>query len=514
VAAVAIVLLFAPAAQSAQAAERAKAEPAAREPDKASAGEPEPLKLPDSQLEPIGWNALDGWAADDHAASFAAFLASCRPLLRTVAPESEMRPMYAALKDVCRRAVAAGALAREPARRFFERNFRPLRIARLGDNGGFLTGYYEPILDGSRFPTPIFKVPIYRRPPDLVPPANSTGPGFPNRGQSMRRTSTGELVPYYDRGEILDGALDGQHLEICWIKDRMDLMTIQIQGSARVRLEDGTMLRINYDSHNGYPYLPVGRVLIERNIIPREEMSMQRIRDWMRANPQSAEEVQRQNRSFVFFRIVGLSDDREAVGAQGVPLTPGRSIAVDKALHVYGTPFFIQAGLPLDDAKRTASFDRLMIAQDTGSAIVGPARADIYWGAGDPAGSIAGRIRNSGSFAMLVPRELDPVAAGARMPFPPEKPPPAAQAGLKASPAKSSTRLHGRRPGRFAALASDLNGRSPRGSGCVGTGAADRRHGAADARLALVMCRTAGAPRRAPRRNLESECRCRFEVPR
>ena len=170
--------------------------------------------------------------------------------------------------------------------------------------------------------------------------------------------------------------------------------------------------------------MPVGRILIERKIIPREEMSMDRIRDWMRGNPQDAEEVRRQNRSFVFFRIVGLSDDREPVGAQGVPLTPGRSIAVDNALHVYGTPFFIRAGLPLANDKRDLSFDRLMIAQDTGSAIVGPARADIYWGAGEEAGRIAGRIRNAGSFAMLVPREIDPVVAGARMPLPPDKPPP------------------------------------------------------------------------------------------
>src|SRR5262249_23062506 len=156
---------------------------------------------------------------------------------------------------------------------------------------------------------------------------------------------TGELVPYYDRGEILDGALDGQHLEICWIKDPFDALVIQIQGSARIRLEDGTMLHINYDAHNGYPFVPVGRVLIERNIIPREEMSLARMREWMRINPKEAEEVRRQNRSFVFFRIVGLGDDREAIGAQGIPLTPGRSIAVDRALHVYGTPFFIQSGL-------------------------------------------------------------------------------------------------------------------------------------------------------------------------
>jgi membrane-bound lytic murein transglycosylase A len=342
------------------------------------------------------------------------------------------------MMQVCRRALAAGRLAREQAQMFFEHSFRPLRIAKLGDSAGFLTGYYEPIVDGSRVPTGIFKVPIYRRPRDLVPPPNSTGPGFPNKGQSLRRTASGELVPYYNRGEILDGALDGQHLEICWIKDPMDAVLIQIQGSARVRLEDGTMLRITYDAHNGYPFVPVGRVLIERKLIPREEMSLERIREWMRANPQSAEEVRRQNRSFVFFRIAGLSDDREAVGGQGVPLTPGRSIAVDNSLHVYGTPFFIQAGLPLSNEKRTASFDRLMIAQDTGSAIVGPARADIYWGAGDQAGQLAGRLRHPGRFAMLVPREIDPVKAGAQIPLPPKRPPPTTKAGLRTISPKST----------------------------------------------------------------------------
>ena len=401
------------------------------EPDDISTRQPDPLKLPNSALEPIDWNALDGWAADDHTAAFATFLASCRPLLRTILPEGETRPMYFALTQVCRRAVATGRLAEEQARMFFERNFRPLRITKLGDSAGFLTGYYEPIVDGSRFPTGIFKVPIYRRPRDLVPPLKSTGSGFPNKGQSLRRTTSGELVPYYDRGEILDGALDGQHLEICWIKDPTDALLIQIQGSARVRLEDGTMLRITYDAHNGYPYVPVGRILIERNLIPREEMSLERIREWMQANPQSAEEVRRQNRSFVFFRIAGLSDDREAVGAEGVPLTPGRSIAIDNSLHVYGTPFFIQASLPLSSEKRISSFDRLMIAQDTGSAIVGPARADIYWGAGDQAGHLAGRLRQPGKFAMLVPREIDPVAVGARMPLPPQKPLPVTKPSVR-----------------------------------------------------------------------------------
>ena len=146
-----------------------------------SAAQPEPLRLADAALEPIEWNDLEGWSADDHAAAFATFLASCRPLLRSSLSEREKRPMYPALVEACRRALAAGRLTEDQARQFLERNFRPLRITKLGDNAGFLTGYYEPIVDGSRFPTGIFKVPIYRRPPDLVPPPHSAGPGFPNR---------------------------------------------------------------------------------------------------------------------------------------------------------------------------------------------------------------------------------------------------------------------------------------------------------------------------------------------
>ena len=415
-----------------------------------STAQPEPMRLPDAAIEPIEWNALKGWSADDHVAALATFLASCHPLLRTGLREADKRPMYAALVEVCRQAVAAGRLAQDQARLFFERNFRPLRITKLGDNAGLLTGYYEPIVDGSRFPTGIFKVPIYRRPPDLVPPPHSAGPGFPNRGQSLRRTNSRTLVPYYDRGAILDGALDGQHLEICWIKNQSDALIIQIQGSARVRLEDGAILRINYDGHNGYPFVPLSRILIERNIIPREEMSPERIREWARSNPQDAQELLRQNRSFMFFRIVGLSDDRppvglhevpherEAISAQGIPLTPARSIAVDNALHVYGTPFFIEADLPLTDEKRGVRFDHLMIAQDTGSAIVGPARADIFWGAGDRAGQLASHVHHLGNVVMLVPREIDPVAAGARMPLPPQKPPLPAEAKAKTRSTKSS----------------------------------------------------------------------------
>jgi membrane-bound lytic murein transglycosylase A len=433
---------------------------------------PGPLTIANAALEPATWNDLEGWSGDDHASAFATFYASCRPIVRgsvlraepargrtvrarlaaprpapgahprgvraeaagnarnLLAPPQaassvvDARPVRPALEQVCARAVKAGRLAEAAARQFFETNFVPVRIRKLGDTAGFLTGYYEPIVDGSRFPTREFNVPLYRRPHDLVAPGYPDGGPFPNSGRALRRTPSGELVPYYDRGEIEDGALNGQHLELCWLRSATDALFIQIQGSARVRLEDGAMLRINYAAHNGYSYVPVGRILIERGLVPREEMSMQRIREWMRDNPEGAKDVRRQNRSVVFFRITGLDDDTEAVGGQGIPLSPGRSIAVDKALHVYGTPFFIEAELPLTSPRSPSPFRRTMIAQDTGSAIVGPARADLYFGAGDEAGAVAGRIRQNGRFTILLPRDLDPSAAGARMPLPPVKLPP------------------------------------------------------------------------------------------
>jgi membrane-bound lytic murein transglycosylase A len=229
-------------------------------------------------------------------------------------------------------------------------------------------------------------------------------------------------VPYYDRAQIEDGAIEGRGLEICWLKSETDLLFMQIQGSARIQLDDGSTVRVNYDAYNGYPYTPVGRILIDRGIIPREEMSMQRIRDWMEQNPNEANEVRRQNRSYIFFRVVQLSDKDEAVGAQGIPLTPGRSIAVDKSLHVYGTPFFITGALPIESETSKTPFHRLMIAQDTGSAIVGPARADLYFGAGAEAGKISGRLKQNIQFVMLVPRSLDPVERGRKLPLPDARP--------------------------------------------------------------------------------------------
>jgi membrane-bound lytic murein transglycosylase A len=390
----------------------------------ASSRDVDPLQAPETQFEPVAWADLDGWAADDHAAAFATFRASCRPFLARRA-KRDPRPIWDGLRTVCRRAAAAGALDADPAkaRQFFEENFSPVRIAKLGESTGLLTGYYEPIVEGSRFPSPEFSTPLYRRPRDLVIEGRKPGSGnFPNRANVGRYNAKKQLEPYHDRLAIENGALDGQRLEICWIRDPFDAMSIQIQGSARVRLEDGTMLRLNYDAHNGHSYTAVGRVLIERNLVKREEMSMQRIRQWMAANPSQAKELRGTNKSFVFFRITGLNTDVEPVGAQGINLTPGRSIAVDR-IHVYGTPFFIEAELPIEGPRARTKFRRLMVSQDTGSAILGPARADLYFGAGREAGAIAGRIRQQGRFVMLLPRELDMIEAGRTMPLPRPKPP-------------------------------------------------------------------------------------------
>jgi membrane-bound lytic murein transglycosylase A len=389
----------------------------------ASAGSAEePLRLAGTALEPIKWTQLDGWRGDDHRAAFAAYQASCQAL-RKMQHNDDRRPVQSGLRNVCRRASGLLPQDSQAARIFFEENFQPVRIARLGEVEGLVTGYYEPIVQGSRFPNPEFHIPLYRRPPDLVVAGRKPGSiAFPNKGVRIgRRDANGELVPYYDRAAIEAGALDGQKLEICWLKDPFDLLAIQIEGSGRVILEDGTPLRISYDSHNGYSFTSLSRALIEHHHVAPKEMSAQHVREWMTAHPDEAAKERAANRSYVFFRVTGLSNDGEPVGAQGVPLIPGRSIAVDR-LHDYGTPFFIEAKLAIDGAKPASPFHRLMIAQDTGSAIVGPARADLYWGAGDESARIANRIHNPGRFVMLLPRELDMIAAGKHMPLPLPKP--------------------------------------------------------------------------------------------
>jgi membrane-bound lytic murein transglycosylase A len=388
-----------------------------------------PFRLPDTQLLPATFEMLSGWASDDHVAALEAFRKSCEPILRRAKSKAPVKPLELALRDPCSRVTlyrmpVSGTIARV----FFEQNFRPVRISKVGESDGFITGYYEPEIDGSLRQHADFDVPFYRRPPELRSraPAAAKLKG-PSRAASRTKVQAGtrrggRIVPFHDRAAIEDGALNGRNLELVWTNDEIDAFFTHIQGSARVRLRDGSLMRINYDAQNGHPYLAIGRVLIERGIVPKEEMTMDKIRTFISEHPEEGRELMRMNRSYIFFREVGeLGEDQEPMGAQGVSLTPERSIAVDRNLHVYGTPFWIEATLPIEHESAETPYRRLMLAQDTGGAIVGPARADIYFGAGLEPGSVAGRLRHAGTFYMLVPNALE-VGDLAQIPFPQKRP--------------------------------------------------------------------------------------------
>jgi membrane-bound lytic murein transglycosylase A len=384
--------------------------------------------FPDAQYDFVSFEQLDGWSVDKHAQAFAGFRKSCEVILRRK-DAADLRPMEKALRETCPRALALPENTGDAAaKQFFEANFRPVRVSRLGESTGLLTGYYEPEVDGSLTLTKGFTVPLYRRPPELISKARLgkrvLRAGFPSTGGAGHRVN-GKFVEYHDRAAIEDGVLANRGLEIVWLRDAADAFFIQIQGSARIRLPDGKLVRVNYSAHNGHNFTPIGRNLIETGIVPRDEISMEAIRMFIAEMPDEGRELMRQNRAFTFFRIVdNLPPDSEAVGAQGIPLVKDRSIAIDNKLHVYGSLFWIEAKLQLRNAREGQVFNRLMVAQDTGSAIVGVARADIYFGGGAEAGSIAGRIRNPGAFFMLVPNEIDPVriAAAQNVPNPDYRP--------------------------------------------------------------------------------------------
>jgi membrane-bound lytic murein transglycosylase A len=366
------------------------------------------LNLRNAQVESLSFAALDGWKDDDHAVAFDTFLKSCSAILNAPKAMRASRPFFGALFKVCERAVAAGQLDREHARAFFEDNFKPTRITPPGQTEGFFTGYYETEVDGSRFPSDEYKIPIYAAPAETV------------------RKHQSKVFSDLDRTSIEDGAIAGKDLEICYVKNPIDAFFAQIQGSTRVKLDTGKLLRLNYVASNGQPYTPVGKFLIDRGIVSKEEMTMDKIREFMESNPDEGRELRRKNRSFVFFQETSLNAHDECIGAQGVPLTPGRSLAVDKKIHIFGTPIWIEAEFPIDSEKPETKFRRLLFAQDTGSAIIGPARADIYFGHGEDVSHIAGRIKQHGQFVMLVPQSVavsdTAVAAAADVPLPKPRP--------------------------------------------------------------------------------------------
>lgn len=370
------------------------------------------VHIPGAKLEPLSFATLEGWKDDDQAAAFGSFLNSCRAILNSTPAMHRKKPLLGKLYKACQQAQLVKQPSGDSARKFFEDNFQPVRILPptrsygfYTGTDGFYTGYYEPQVEGSRLPSEEYKYPLYRVP-----------------GKIAGKKST--VFGHLDRKDIVEGALAGKGLEICWVKSPIDAFFAQIQGSTRVKLDTGDMLRLNYIASNGKPYTPVGRILIDDGIISAEEMTMDKIREYMETNPEKGAELRLKNRSYVFFRETSLKPHEEPVGAQGVPLTSGRSIAVDPSIHVYGTPIWIDAKLPIKGDAPVDTFQRLVIAQDTGSAIRGPARADIYFGYGAEAPSIAGRIKQFGRFVMLVPKGIAvEQPAVATVPTPKSRPP-------------------------------------------------------------------------------------------
>ena len=353
------------------------------------------------RLEPVAYDELAGWREDDHRAAFLAFrrgaaiLASDPPKTRTLGVDS------GALAARLGKAAAMPAdIARADARAFFEAEFEPFVVPATG--GGFFTGYYEPIVAGSLTPTQGFTVPLYRPPEDLIEiDPEAPPPGIERGSRFARRTSAG-LAAYPDRAAIEAGFLKGRGLEIVYLADPVDAFFIHIQGAARIVLPDGTAMRVTYAAKSGHPYTPIGRVLIEMGALPKGGATMQTIRAWLAENPAQAAFVMAKNCSFIFFREAPVEDSGLGpIAAAKVPLTPGRSLAVDRLIHSFHVPVWIETKLP---GGAGDVFNRLMIAQDTGSAIVGAARGDIFFGSGDEAGEVAGAMAAAGRFVALVPR--------------------------------------------------------------------------------------------------------------
>lgn len=362
-----------------------------------------------ARLTPVDPLSIEGFSADDAAEAFAAFLVSCVALVEHRLPQRPGVAPPSHLERVCAAALRlAEPVGAHEARAFFLREFDAFRIA-PPQGEGFLTGYYEPEVAGSLTRTERFRTPILGRPADLVTfRPGETPPGLDPVFAAARRRADGTLEPYPDRAAIETGALGDLAQPVAFVEDPVEALMIHVQGSARLRLPDGSSVRLGYAGRNGQPYTSVGRVLVTERGLRPEDVTLEKLKAWIRAAGQ--EEGQdglaliRRNRSYIFFQI-----DRDTpphlgpVAGQGVALAKLRSIAVDRNLWSYGLPFWIDADLPWE-SERPTPFRRLMVAQDTGSAILGPARADIFFGSGFEAGLRAGDIRHRGVFTIFLPR--------------------------------------------------------------------------------------------------------------
>ncbi|TCL73089.1 murein transglycosylase A [Rhizobium sp. BK251] len=360
--------------------------------------------LLDFSLRPVSFADMEGWNDDDPSDLFGA-LEACRRHIAGVKPyrtgalgltADDLLPLLEAARDL-------NSQSADEARAFFERNCQPFLIARKDGERGLVTAFYEPEIEVSDGPDVNFRFPIYRRPDDLVDIDDNNRPAEFDPSYVFGLLRDGVISEYPDRRTIDEGYLQGRGLEIAWAKSRVDLFFVHVQGAARLAYPDGRRARITYAAKAGHPFSGIGKHLIERGEIDPARISMQAIRAWLAAHPDKVDEVLWHNRSYIFFRETPFQEeDTGPVAAAKVALVAGRSLAVDRLIHTFGYPFFIRAESLTHIGGRP--FQRLMLALDTGSAIVGPARGDIFTGSGDAAGELAGTVRNEADFYILIPK--------------------------------------------------------------------------------------------------------------
>jgi len=348
-----------------------------------------------SSLRPAQWTDLPSWTQDEVAAAWGAFLTSCRALAT-----------QSAWHKVCVDADKISRPDNATARKFFELNFQPYQLVDEGGRTeGLATGYYEPLLRGSRTSKGNFRYPIYGTPDDLIT-IDLPAFGISDRGSRLKaRVDNHRAVPYFDRAQIESGLAPVRGREIAWVDDPVELFFLQVQGSGRIELDDGSVMRVGFADHNGHPYRSIGRHLIDRGELTLERASMQGIKAWARKNPEKLREVLNHNPRYIFFRELPANLDGP-LGSLGVPLTARRSIAVDPRHVPLGAPVFLATTWPLSNKP----LNQLVMAQDTGSAIRGAVRADFFWGYGDAAGHEAGRMKQTLRMWLLLPHGF-PLAA-------------------------------------------------------------------------------------------------------
>lgn len=399
-----------------------------------------PSKPPPDRLtlSPVAFSRLPGWSQDALWRAIPAFLRSCatlksrkdaEPLYRNQLPAGEDTVSFGSVADwrppcEAAREIAAGEITKEDdeaARAFFKHWFQPYLAANNDNDEGLFTGYYEAQLRGSRRPSERYRVPLYRRPDDLV----SINLGLFRddlRGRRLAgRVRDRRLVPFDSRQEINDGALKDKKLELLWVDNPADAFFLHVQGSGRIVFDDGSVTRVGYDGQNGHSYVSIGRKLIDYGEMEREQVSMQSIRSWLEAHPERAARLLETNPSYIFFRELPVLDPQTGPpGAQGVPLTPGRSLAVDRAFMALGVPLWLDTTEPEKDATGSADsrtpLRRLMITQDTGGAIEGPVRGDFFWGFGADAEHKAGLMNQPGRYYVLLPKSVRPNPTGEKPP--------------------------------------------------------------------------------------------------